>query len=189
MLLDCHRRLPLTLIHYIILDFFIKIDNIFVEDLETVLGEGVLSDETGAITNTFEFTDKKVKDILVPVANLITFDLSVTPRDLELAVAKHGFSRYVLLDAQGDIEGYLHLKDVIDADEEEADLPVQRKLLRTVKSIGGSVELEDALAQMQRDRQHLMASYDDSGALVGLLFLEDILEELVGEVQDATRRD
>jgi CBS domain containing-hemolysin-like protein len=151
--------------------------------------EGVLSDETGAITNTFEFTDKKVKDILVPVANLITFDLSVTPRDLELAVAKHGFSRYVLLDAQGDIEGYLHLKDVIDADEEEADLPVQRKLLRTVKSIGGSVELEDALAQMQRDRQHLMASYDDSGALVGLLFLEDILEELVGEVQDATRRD
>jgi CBS domain containing-hemolysin-like protein len=151
--------------------------------------EGVLSDETGAITNTFEFTDKKVKDILVPVANLITFDLSVTPRDLELAVAKHGFSRYVLLDAQGDIEGYLHLKDVIDADEEEADLPVQRKLLRTVKSIGGSVELEDALAQMQRDRQHLMASYDDDGKLVGLLFLEDILEELVGEVQDATRRD
>jgi CBS domain containing-hemolysin-like protein len=151
--------------------------------------EGVLSDETGAITNTFEFTDKKVKDILVPVANLITFDLSVTPRDLELAVAKHGFSRYVLLDAQGDIEGYLHLKDVIDADEEEADLPVQRKLLRTVKSIGGSVELEDALAQMQRDRQHLMASYDDAGKLVGLLFLEDILEELVGEVQDATRRD
>jgi CBS domain containing-hemolysin-like protein len=42
---------------------------------------------------------------------------------------------------------------------------------------------------MQRDRQHLMASYDDEGKLVGLLFLEDILEELVGEVQDATRRD
>jgi len=115
--------------------------------------------------------------------------LSVTPRDLELAVARHGFSRYVVLDTEGELEGYLHLKDVIDADEEEADLPVQRKLLRTVKSIGGSVELEDALAQMQRDRQHLMASYDDEGKLVGLLFLEDILEELVGEVQDATRRD
>lgn len=151
--------------------------------------EGVLSDETGAITNTFEFTDKKVKDVLVPVANLITVDLTVTPRDIEQAVAKHGFSRYVVLDVAGDLEGYLHLKDVIDADETEADLPVQRKLLRTVKSIGGSVELEDALALMQRDRQHLMASYDDEGKLVGLLFLEDILEELVGEVQDATRRD
>ncbi len=151
--------------------------------------EGVLSDETGAISNTFEFTDKQVKDILVPVSNLITVNLTVTPRDVELLVAKHGFSRYIVLDESNEIEGYLHLKDVIDADVDDADKPVQRKLLRTVKSIGGGVELEDALALMQRDHQHLMASYDEEGKLVGLLFLEDILEELVGEVQDATRRD
>lgn len=150
---------------------------------------GVLSDETGAITNTFEFTDKKVKDILVPVQNLVTLATDVTPRDVEQAVAKHGFSRYVVLEADGSLEGYLHLKDVIDADEEEADEPVERKLIRTVKSIGGGVELEDALALMQKDRQHLMASFDTEGNLLGLLFLEDILEELVGEVQDATRRE
>jgi CBS domain containing-hemolysin-like protein len=151
--------------------------------------EGVLSDETGAIGNTFEFTDKKVQDILVPIDHLITFTLEVTPREIEQAVAKHGFSRYIILDEQGEIEGYLHLKDVIDSDEEEADEPVQRKLIRTVKSIGGTVELEDALALMKRDRQHLMANFNDDGKLVGLLFLEDILEELVGEVKDATRRD
>lgn len=151
--------------------------------------EGVLIDETGAIGNAFEFTEKKVQDILVPIENLITFKLDVTPRDIELAVAKHGFSRYIILDDAGEIEGYLHLKDVIDSDEEEADEPVQRKLLRTVKSIGGTVELEDALALMKRDRQHLMANFNDEGKLVGLLFLEDILEELVGEVKDATRRD
>lgn len=150
---------------------------------------GVLSDETGAINNTFEFTDKKVKDILVPVQNLVTLATDVTPRDVEQAVAKHGFSRYVVLDADGSLEGYLHLKDVIDADEEEADEPVERKLIRTVKSIGGGVELEDALALMQKDRQHMMASFDTEGNLQGLLFLEDILEELVGEVQDATRRE
>jgi CBS domain containing-hemolysin-like protein len=151
--------------------------------------EGVLVDETGAIGNAFEFTEKKVQDILVPIENLITFKLDVTPRDIEQAVAKHGFSRYIILDDAGEIEGYLHLKDVIDSDEEEADQPVQRKLLRTVKSIGGTVELEDALALMKRDRQHLMANFNDDGKLVGLLFLEDILEELVGEVKDATRRD
>lgn len=150
---------------------------------------GVLSDETGAITNTFEFTDKQVKDILVPVQSLITLPIDATPRAVEQAVAKHGFSRYVVIDADGSLEGYLHLKDVIDADEDEADEPVQRKLIRTVKSIGGGVELEDALALMQKDRQHLMASFDEEGKLMGLLFLEDILEELVGEVQDATRRD
>lgn len=151
--------------------------------------EGVLIDETGAIGNAFEFTDKKVQDILVPIEKLITFGLDVTPREIEQAVAKHGFSRYLILDDEGEIEGYLHLKDVIDSDEEEADEPVERKLLRTVKSIGGTVELEDALALMKRDRQHLMANFNDEGKLVGLLFLEDILEELVGEVQDATRRD
>lgn len=150
---------------------------------------GVLSDETGAITNTFEFTDKQVKDILVPVQNLITLPIETTPRAVEQAVAKYGFSRYVVIDSEGSLEGYLHLKDVIDADEEEADEPVQRKLIRTVKSIGGGVELEDALALMQKDRQHLMASFDAAGKLMGLLFLEDILEELVGEVQDATRRE
>lgn len=150
---------------------------------------GVLSDETGAITNTFEFTDKQVKDILVPVQNLITLPIETTPRAVEQAVAKYGFSRYVVIDSDGSLEGYLHLKDVIDADEEEADEPVQRKLIRTVKSIGGGVELEDALALMQKDRQHLMASFDADGKLMGLLFLEDILEELVGEVQDATRRE
>jgi Mg2+/Co2+ transporter CorB len=82
---------------------------------------GVLSDETGAITNTFEFTDKQVKDILVPIANLITVSTDVTPRIIEQAVAKHGFSRYIVLDEDGFIEGYLHLKDVIDEKEEEAD--------------------------------------------------------------------
>jgi CBS domain containing-hemolysin-like protein len=151
--------------------------------------EGVLVDATGAIGNTFEFTDKKVQDILVPIDSLITFKLDVTPRDIEQAVAKHGFSRYIILDDLGEMEGYLHLKDVIDSDEEEADQPVPRKLIRTVKSIGGTVELEDALALMKRDRQHLMANFNDDGKLVGLLFLEDILEELVGEVKDATRRD
>jgi CBS domain containing-hemolysin-like protein len=92
-----------------------------------------------------------------------------------------------VLDDAGELEGYLHLKDVIG--ESESDEPVERKLIRRVKSIGGSVELEDALAQMQRDHQHLAASYDTNGSLLGLLFLEDILEELVGDIQDATRRD
>ena len=162
-----------------------------IEQVEDIVShstrEGVLSDETGAISNTFEFTDKQVKDILVPVSALITVKIGVTPREIENLVAKHGFSRYVVLDENGELEGYLHLKDVID--EDEADEAVERKLIRTVKSIGSSVELEDALAQMQRDHQHIAASYDEAGKLIGLLFLEDILEELVGEVQDATRRD
>lgn len=164
-----------------------------IEQVEDIVShstrEGVLSDETGAISNTFEFTDKQVKDILVSIADVVTVDLTVTPREIEQLVAKHGFSRYPVLDENQELEGYLHLKDVIDADEEDADQPVPRKLIRSVKSIGAGVELEDALAQMQRGHQHLAANFDESGKLLGFIFLEDILEELVGDIQDATRRD
>jgi CBS domain containing-hemolysin-like protein len=160
-----------------------------VEDIvEHSTREGVLNDASGAISNTFEFTDKQVQDVLVPMNKLVTVTELVTPRELEQLVAKHGFSRYPVIAADGDVAGYLHLKDVIDADDIEADQQVERKLIRSVRSIATNVELEDALSAMQRDRQHLMVNFDDLGKPVGVLFLEDILEELVGEVQDATRR-
>jgi CBS domain containing-hemolysin-like protein len=120
-----------------------------IEQVEDIVShstrEGVLSDETGAISNTFEFTDKQVKDILVSVADVVTVDLSVTPREIEQLVAKHGFSRYPVLDGDQELEGYLHLKDVIDVDEEDADQPVPRKLIRSVKSIGAGVVINTLL--------------------------------------------
>jgi len=148
----------------------------------------VLNVASVAISYTFEFTDKQVQDVLVPMHKLITVTEAVTPRELEQLVAKHGFSRYPVIAADGDVTGYLHLKDVLGADDQEADQSVERKLIRSVRSIATNVELEDALSAMQRDRQHLMVNFDDDGKPVGVLFLEDILEELVGEVQDATRR-
>lgn len=160
-----------------------------VEDIvEHSTREGVLSDTSGAISNTFEFTEKKVIDVAVPVEQLISFDYLVTPREIEQAVAKHGFSRYVLKSLDGDITGYLHLKDVIDLRLDEADRPVPAKRIRTLISLPESMELEDALASMKRVRAHLAKSFDPSGKITGVLFLEDIIEELVGEVHDATRR-
>ena len=160
-----------------------------VEDIvEHSTREGVLNDASGAISNTFEFTDKQVQDVLVPMHKLVTVTEAVTPRELEQLVAKHGFSRYPVIAVDGDVTGYLHLKDVLGADVQETDQHVERKPIRSVRSIATNVELEDALSAMQRDRQHLMVNFDDDGKPVGVLFLEDILEELVGEVQDATRR-
>lgn len=161
-----------------------------VEDIvEHSTREGVLNDASGAISNTFEFTEKQVGDILVPFANLVAFPETVTPREIEQAVAKHGFSRYPLTGAEGDIVGYLHLKDVIDLDEDEVDDAFPAKRVRTLISLPKSMELEDALASMRRIGAHMARAFDESGRVLGVIFLEDILEELVGEVQDATRRD
>ena len=151
--------------------------------------EGVLNDASGTISNTFEFTEKKVVDVAVPTAKVISFSETVTPREIEQAVAKYGFSRYPLTDESGDFVGYLHLKDVLDLDEDEVDDPFPAKRIRTLISLPASMELEDALASMRRVGAHMARSFDRSGRVKGVLFLEDILEELVGEVQDATRRD
>jgi CBS domain containing-hemolysin-like protein len=161
-----------------------------VEDIvEHSTREGVLSDTTGALSNTFEFTEKQVQDVAVPLARLVAFAESVTPREIEQAVAKYGFSRYPLRDEDADLVGYLHLKDVLDLDEDEVDLPFPAKRVRTLISLPAKMELEDALASMRRVGAHMARVFDAQGREVGVLFLEDILEELVGEVQDATRRD
>ena len=160
-----------------------------VEDIvEHSTREGALSDVSGALSNTFEFTEKKVRDVAVPIDKLVAFSESVTPREVEQAVAKHGFSRYPLNDESGELVGYLHLKDVIDLDHDEADDPFPAKRVRSLITLSASMELEDALASMRRVHAHMAKSVDRLGKVQGVLFLEDILEELVGEVQDATRR-
>ncbi|MEY4993330.1 MAG: hypothetical protein RIS82_452 [Actinomycetota bacterium] len=160
-----------------------------VEDIvEHSTREGALSDVSGTLSNTFEFTEKQVIDVAVPVENLIAFSSSVTPREVEQAVAKYGFSRYPLTDSSGELMGYLHLKDVIDLEEDEIDDAFPTKRIRSLISLPASMELEDALASMRRVHAHMAKTFDKSGNVLGVLFLEDILEELVGEVQDATTK-
>ena len=150
--------------------------------------EGVLSDSTGALNAAFEFTEKKVQDVAIGLASLVTLHEAATPADVERAVAQRGFSRYVLVNDEGEPTGYIHLKDVIDLPEEEFNEPVPPKRIRQLISIFRSTDLEDALATMRRSGVHVARAFDETGATRGVLFLEDIIEELVGEVQDATRR-
>ena len=150
--------------------------------------EGLLEDRSGALTAAFEFTAKKVDDVAVPMEELVHLPEDASPADVERAVAQRGFSRYVLVDDEGEPTGYVHLKDVIDLDEDEFDDPVPPKRIRRLVSILASADLEDGLAVMRRSGAHLARSVDAQGRPTGVLFLEDIIEELVGEVQDATRR-
>ena len=150
--------------------------------------KGVLSDTSGAISNTFEFTEKQVHDIVVPLAKVIALPVEATPADVELAVKDHGFSRYPLLSADGGLAGYVHIKDVLDLDDDEYNSPLPTKRLRTLIGFADTTELEDALASMRRGGHHLGKAYNSLGEVTGIIFLEDILEELVGEVQDATTK-
>ena len=154
--------------------------------VETSRREGTLDDASGTLTAAFDFTEKQVADVTVPLAEIVGLQEGATPDDLERAVAQSGFSRYPLVDGDGDPVGYLHLKDVLEL--AEWDRPIPAKFVRRLISVSAGTELEDALAVLRRDRQHLARVVEQDGAVRGILFLEDVIEELVGEVQDATRR-
>ncbi len=150
--------------------------------------EGKLDDLAGAVSATIEFTTKKVDDITVPLSEIVSLPAGASPSDVEREVTQRGFSRYVLVDAAGEPSGYVHLKDILGRDDDEVDESIPSKRVRQLVSLYRGLDLEDALATLRRTGSHIARVYDRGGSTVGLLFLEDIIEELIGEVQDVTRR-
>jgi CBS domain containing-hemolysin-like protein len=155
--------------------------------------EGVLTDTAGTVAAAVEFTDKKAKDVAVPFGDLVTLPATTTPDAIERAVARYGFSRYVIVDDEGAPVGYVHLKDVLRAAEgPDASAGVVRPIPPTrihhMVPVMETTDLEDALAVMRQNGRHLAQVRDVEGRTTAVLFLEDIIEELIGEVQDATRR-
>lgn len=150
--------------------------------------EGVLTDRTGTLSNAFEFSAKKVADVALGLDTLVCLPETTTPAEVERAVAKHGFSRYVIVDPAGDPVGYVHLKDVLDLELDGYNEPVPPWRVRRFVPLQPQSDIEDALAVMRRSGGHVGRTIVGEEEAVGVVFLEDIIEELVGEVQDATRR-
>jgi CBS domain containing-hemolysin-like protein len=150
--------------------------------------EGVLEDRTGALSAAFDFTTKRAVDQLVPSDRLIVLPNGATPEDVEAAVTRHGFSRYPVADGQGELIGYVHIKDLLRLGEDRIAEPIPPKRVRDMLTVHAELDLEDVLSRMQERGIHLARVIDSEGEVLGVIFLEDIIEELVGEVHDATRR-
>lgn len=151
--------------------------------------EGVLEDRSGALTAAFEFTTKRASDLLVPLDKLVVLPAGATPADVEAAVARHGFSRYLLAGESGELRGYVHIKDLVRLGDHRVNEPIPDKRVREMLSIHADTELEDVLARMQARGIHLARIHDSQGRELGVVFLEDVIELLVGEVHDATKRN
>jgi CBS domain containing-hemolysin-like protein len=161
--------------------------------------EGLLGDDQGLLSGALEFSDRTAGDVMVPVHDLVAVPQGCTVDDVERLVARTGFSRFPVIDANAVPVGYLHLKDVLYAGPDERGLPVPAWRVRALAQVRPQDEVEEALAAMQRSGTHLARvvldpEADHAGPLpanqrvVGIIFLEDILEELVGEVRDAMQR-
>lgn len=156
--------------------------------VERSTAEGVLVDETGLLSGALEFSAETARTVMVPLEDLVTLPAGCTPQEVERAVAVTGFSRFPTLNEAGEVSGYLHLKDVLYANAAQRGQPVPTRLVRQMVGLRADDEIEDALLGMQRTGAHLGCVQDQDGKVLGVVFLEDVIEELVGEVHDEMQR-
>lgn len=161
------------------------------EEVQSIVEEstrsGLVDDQTGLITGALEFSSQTAQSIMVPLSQLVTLPANSTPVDFEHKVGKTGFSRFVFTDDAGTLLGYLHLKDVLRIPLERYEMPIGEGRVRSMANLSADEEIEDVLATMQRTGTHMARVIDGSGQTMGVLFLEDVIEQLVGEIRDATQ--
>ena len=148
--------------------------------------EGLLDeDEYGLVSGALDFHEGKIDQVLMPIDGLVTIEPSSTPVDVERACTVTGFSRFPVADASGDLTGYLHIKDVLETDERARSKPVADKWVRPLATVVTGSGLYDALRTMQSRGSHMARVADEDGSVLGVIMLEDVLEELVGEIREA----
>jgi CBS domain containing-hemolysin-like protein len=156
--------------------------------------EGLLeTDQQELLTGALAFEQTKAEVVGLPLGALITVDPDVTPARVEELVAATGYSRFPVRAENHtanamDLIGYIHLADVLDTDQAHRNRPVDRRWIRQLVHIPATATLQTALATLRRSGTHVACVIDENGQTQAVIFLEDILEKLVGEVTDATRR-
>jgi CBS domain containing-hemolysin-like protein len=151
--------------------------------------EGLLdSHENRLLVGALQFDERDVSSVLIPLDSLETVPPTVAPAELEQTAARTGYSRFPVAE-NGSLIGYLHLKDVLEFEEVHRTRPIARSWIRPLVRVRATDRLRTVLAAMRRSGAHLARVEDGSGGVMGVVALEDVLEELVGEVRDeATAR-
>ncbi|RMB83994.1 hemolysin family protein [Streptomyces shenzhenensis] len=129
--------------------------------------------------DALELGRRPVRDVVVPLADVVYARVGVTPEQLEQLSTESGFSRFPVVDEGRRIVGYLHVKDALDASPR--DMPLRLRDMRPVARVRESTPLDDVLTAMRGSRTHLAAVLGSDGRLAGLVTMEDVLRELFGQ--------
>jgi CBS domain containing-hemolysin-like protein len=139
--------------------------------------------EAEIVDNVFEFAHTQVREIMVPRVDILYLSTDWTiSKNIEIAVASP-FTRYPLCDGHVDnVIGMIHIKDLLAiAGQPDATL---KHILRPMRAVPETKQIDELLRELQKNRCHQTIVLDEYGGTAGLVTLEDILEELVGEIQD-----
>lgn len=155
---------------------------------EAAENELIEEDDRELIHSVFDFTDRYVREVMVPRTDMVSVDAAATSREALALFLEKGVSRVPLADDEADdVVGVLYLKDLVQFGfREEAgwrDAPI-RRIARPAVFVPESMKAETLLQQMKKDAVHVCLVVDEYGGVAGLVTLEDLIEELVGEIAD-----
>src|SRR6266571_4333679 len=147
--------------------------------------QGVLDQtEEELIHSVFEFSETPVKKVMVPRPKMFTLDVDTPPGEAERLMVESGFSRIPVYDGSPDnMIGLVYIKDALRLLEKRQPV-VLRKIVHPIHLVPETKKVGALLKELQKRRTHMALVIDEHGSLVGLVTMEDLLEEIVGEIQD-----
>jgi putative hemolysin len=144
-------------------------------------------EEREMLYNVFDFADKEVSDVMVPRPEVVALSLDLPPEECLRAAVDSPYTRYpAYRDSLDEIVGVLHVRDLFRAAEQPggiAGVDLER-LLRPVNVVPETKDLAALLRDFRRTKEHMAVVVDEYGAMEGIVTLEDLLEEIVGEIED-----
>jgi len=140
--------------------------------------------EETILQSVFEFTDMYVKEVMVPDTQMVTIRIDMPLQQILSLIEEEQFSRYPVYGKElNDIRGFLHAKDFLTLLAKTGQVDT-RKIIKPPFFVPETMKISLLLREMQRRRSHMALVVDEYGGISGLVTIEDLIEEIVGEIRD-----
>ncbi len=141
-------------------------------------------------SRALQFSSRHVHEVMLPRSAVVAIPATATARDIEQHTLATGHSRFpVYEDGPDDVIGFVHVKDLLDVAETDAEEPVAKRMIRSLPVMPESAEIGRLLVEMQRRRSHMALVVDEHGSFAGIVTMEDIVEEIFGEIPSEFGRE
>lgn len=141
-------------------------------------------EERAMLHNILSFGELKVDDIMIPRTDIVAIDIGISLEELKKTVVEKGHTRIPVYESSLDkVVGFLHIKDLLSAILSGQPF-VLKDIIRQVLFVPPSMKLIDLLARMKEARVHMALVLDEYGGTDGLVTVEDLMEEIIGEIED-----
>lgn len=147
--------------------------------------EGVLNEtEKELLSNVFKFSDLSAKQVMIPRTDMACIASDITFEELNALTSEHQYTRYPVYEENLDhISGIIHIKDLYEASLKKEEFSIE-KLIRPVLLVPETMTMDNMIREFQKGHIQMAIVIDEFGGTAGLITLEDVLEEIFGEVQD-----